>query len=142
MRKAASFIVDTDPAFADIVEASPVCSIGNGARTSLDPFESLVGSVIAQQVSVKAADSITARVTDYLDGDVSPEKVVNSSVEGLRAAGLSGAKTKTVKGIADAIHTGVLDLDEALTHPDDSAVVAELTKLWGVGRWKIGRAHV
>lgn len=135
MRKAASFIVDTDPAFADIVEASPVCSIGNGARTSLNPFESLVGSVIAQQVSVKAADSITARVTDYLDGDVSPEKVVNSSVEGLRSAGLSGAKTKTVKGIADAIHTGVLDLDEALTHPDDSAVVAELTKLWGVGRW-------
>jgi len=94
-----------------------------------------VGSVIAQQVSVKAADSITARVTEYLDGDVSPEKVVNSSVEGLRSAGLSGAKTKTVKGIADAIHTGVLDLDEALTHPDDSAVVAELTKLWGVGRW-------
>ena len=86
MRKAASFIVDTDPAFADIVEASPVCSIGNGARTSLDPFESLVGSVIAQQVSVKAADSITARVTDYLDGDVSPEKVVNSSVEGLRVS--------------------------------------------------------
>ena len=135
LRKAASFIVDTDPAFADIVEASPVCSIGNGARTSLDPFESLVGSVIAQQVSVKAADSITARVTEYLDGDVSPEKVVNSSVEGLRSAGLSGAKTKTVKGIADAIHTGVLDLDQALTHPDDSAVVAQLTKLWGVGRW-------
>lgn len=135
MRKAAEHIVDVDPAFAAIVEESPLCTIGKGARNSLTPFHSLVGSVIAQQVSVKAADSITAKVQDRLDGQVTPERVAATSDEDLRSAGLSGAKTKTIKGLAHAVHTGVLDLEVALTHPDDSAVVAELTKLWGIGRW-------
>jgi len=135
MRRAAEHIIEVDPAFAEIVKDSPLCSIGSGKRTNLTPFHSLVGSVIAQQVSVKAADSITAKVTDHLDGQVTPERVVAISDEDLRAVGLSGAKTKTIKGLAHAIHTGVLDLEEALTHPDDSAVVAELTKLWGIGRW-------
>lgn len=135
MNKAATYIVELDPAFTEIVEGSPLCTIGKGARTSLTPFHSLVGSVIAQQVSVKAADSITAKVTDHLGGEVTPENVVRTSDEDLRSAGLSGAKTKTIKGLAHAIHTGALDLERALTHPDDSAVVAELTKLWGIGRW-------
>ncbi len=135
MKKAAAHIVEFDPAFAEIVESSPLCSIGKGARTSLTPFHSLVGSVIAQQVSVKAADSITTKLTDQLDGDVTPERVHSTSHDDLRSAGLSGAKAKTIKGLAHAVHTGVLDLEQALTHPDDSSVVAELTKLWGIGRW-------
>lgn len=135
MRKAADHIVEVDPAFSGIVASSPLCTIGFGQRTHLSPFHSLVGSVIAQQVSVKAADSITAKVTDHFDGDVTPDRVVQATDEELRAAGLSGAKTKTIKGLAHAIHTGMLDLDVALTHPDDSTVVAELTKLWGIGRW-------
>ena len=44
-------------------------------------------------------------------------------------------QAETTKGLAHAIHTGVLDLENALTHPDDSSVVAEPTKLWGDGRW-------
>jgi len=101
----------------------------------LTPFHSLVGSVIAQQVSVKAADSITEKVTDHLDGQVTPERVVATSDEDLRAVGMSGAKAKTIKGLAHTVHAGVLDLEKALTHPDDSAVVAELSELWGIGRW-------
>ena len=135
MTKAAAHIVSVDPAFTEIVESSPLCSIGKGVRTSLTPFHSLVGSVIAQQVSVKAADSITQKLTDRLDGDVTPERVHSTSHDDLRSAGLSGAKAKAIKGLAHAIHTGALDLEQALTHPDDSAVVAELTKLWGIGRW-------
>lgn len=135
MKKAAAHIVSVDPAFAEIVEASPLCTIGKGARTTLTPFHSLVGSVIAQQVSVKAADSITQKLHDHLDGDVTAGRIVEAPEDELRSVGLSGAKAKTIKGLAHAVHTGVLDLEQALTHPDDSAVVAELTKLWGIGRW-------
>jgi len=135
MKKAAAYIVQADPCFAEIVETSPLCTIGKGVRTSLTPFHSLVGSVIAQQVSVKAADSITQKLTEQLEGDVTAERVHSTSHDELRSAGLSGAKAKTIKGLAHAIHTGALDLENALTHPDDSAVVAELTKLWGIGRW-------
>ena len=135
MKRAAAHIISIDSAFTEIVETSPLCSIGKGVRTSLTPFHSLVGSVIAQQVSVKAADSITQKLAIQLNGDVTPERVHSTSHDDLRSAGLSGAKAKTIKGLAHAVHTGVLDLEKALTHPDDSAVVAELTKLWGIGRW-------
>ena len=135
MKKAATHIVSVDPTFAEIVESSPLCTIGKGARTTLTPFHSLVVSVIAQQVSVKAADSITQKLHDHLGGEVTAGRLVEAPEGELRAVGLSGAKTKTIKGLAHAIHTGALDLEKALTHPDDSAVVAELTKLWGIGRW-------
>jgi DNA-3-methyladenine glycosylase II len=134
MQAAADHIVAADPTFTSIVGASPLCTIGKGARTQLSPFHSLVGSVIAQQLSVKAADTITARVQDNL-GEVTPKRIVEVDESDLRAAGLSGAKTRTIKGLAHAVHDGALDLEKALTHPEDSAIVAELTKLWGIGRW-------
>jgi DNA-3-methyladenine glycosylase II len=135
MKKAAAHLVAADSAFADIVETSPLCTIGKGARTEMAPFHSLVGSIIAQQVSVKAADVITARVEEHLDGEVTPARLVAADEDGLRAAGLSGAKTRTIKGLAHAVHTGIIDLEHAATHPEDSMIVAELTKLWGIGRW-------
>ena len=66
-------------------------------------------------------------MTDHLEGQVTPERVVATSDEDLRAVGLSGGKAKTIEELAHAIHAGVLDLEKALTHLDDSAVMAELT---------------
>ncbi|MDA2987870.1 MAG: hypothetical protein O2815_02205 [Actinomycetota bacterium] len=135
MKKAAQHLVTMDPAFEEIVETSPLCTIGKGARAGMEPFHSLVGSIIGQQVSVKAADAITARVEEHLGGEVTPARLVSADDEGLRSAGLSGAKTKTIKGLAHAVHTGILDLEHAAQHPEDTMIVAELTKLWGIGRW-------
>lgn len=135
MQAAADHIVHADPAFASIVAESPLCTIGKGSRNQLTPFHSLVGSVIAQQLSVKAADTITSRVEENLGGEVTAQRIVEIDESDLRGAGLSGAKTRTIKGLAHAVHDGVLDLERTLTHPEDSAIVAELTKLWGIGRW-------
>ena len=135
MKKAAKHLVMVDPAFEEIVETSPLCTIGKGSRAEMEPFHSLVESIISQQVSVKAADAIAARVQDHLGGDVTPALLVSADEDGLRSAGLSGAKTKTIKGLAHAVHTGILDLEHAAKHPEDTAIVAELTKLWGIGRW-------
>lgn len=134
MQAAAAHIISADPAFTSIVEQSPLCTIGKGTRAQVSPFHSLVGSIIAQQLSVKAADTITARVEENL-GDVTPKRIVDADESDLRAAGLSGAKTRTIKGLAHAVHEGALDLERTLTHPEDSAIVAELTTMWGIGRW-------
>jgi len=109
--------------------------IGQDSRTTLTPFHSLVGSVIAQKVSVKAADSITRNLHDHLDWRITAGRIVEAPEDELRSVGLSGAWTKTIKGLAHAINTGALDLEKALAYPQDSAVVAEVTKLWGIGRW-------
>jgi DNA-3-methyladenine glycosylase II len=82
---------------------------------------------------VKAADTITARVTLALHDDVSPTSMLHVAELDLRSAGLSRAKTRTIKELADAWHANEYDFaDPKLS---DHEIVTELTKLWGIGRW-------
>ena len=135
MRKAADFIVSVDPAFEEVVASSPLCTIGRKPGPPPDHFSALVTSVIGQQLSVKAADTITARLHAHLAGNMTPEAVVLADIDELRSVGLSGAKTRTIKELAHAIHSGDLDLQVAADHEDDHTITAELTRLWGIGRW-------
>ncbi len=133
MRKAAEHIRSVDPAFFDIIDQSPLCNIGRKKYQQVDHFQALVNSVIAQQLSVKAADTITARVTETLDGEVTPYRLLDVADLDLRAAGLSGAKTRTIKELAHAWHVNDYDFSNPSIH--DHEIVHELTKLWGIGRW-------
>lgn len=135
MQAAADHIVAVDPAFAPIVATSPLCTIGRVDNQPDTHFASLVKSVIAQQLSTAVADTLTARLTAALDGEVSPAKVLALDEELMRAAGLSRAKTRTLKGLATAMHSGELDIDAALAADDDHRLRSELTALWGIGRW-------
>jgi DNA-3-methyladenine glycosylase II len=133
MRKAAAHILAVDPSFESIIELSPLCNIGRKKYQNVNHFQALVNSVIAQQVSVKAADSITARVTLVVGGDVTPTTMREVADLDLRSAGLSGAKTRTIKEMAHAWH--VNEYDFADPKLSDHEIVSELTKLWGIGRW-------
>jgi len=133
MRKAADHILTVDSSFASIIELSPLCNIGRKKYQDVSHFQALVNSVIAQQLSVKAADTITARVTLALNNDVSPTSMRDVAELDLRSAGLSGAKTRTIKEMADAWHTNEYDFSDPKL--SDHEIVTELTKLWGIGRW-------
>jgi DNA-3-methyladenine glycosylase II len=133
MRKAADHILTVDSSFEPIIELSPLCNIGRKKYQDVSHFQALVNSVIAQQLSVKAADTITARVTLALHDDVSPTSMLHVAELDLRSAGLSRAKTRTIKELADAWHANEYDFaDPKLS---DHEIVTELTKLWGIGRW-------
>ena len=133
MRKAAAHILAVDPAFESIIDQSPPCNIGRKKYQEVSHFQALVNSVIAQQLSVKAADTITARVALALNDDISPTSMRDVAELDLRTAGLSGAKTRTIKEMAQAWHDNESDFtDPALS---DHEIVDELTKLWGIGRW-------
>ncbi len=134
MKGAVQHILAVDPAFTPIVESSPLCSFGRRGQPE-GHFASLVKSIIAQQLSTKVADTLTARLHAALDGEVTPERVLALDEELLRSAGLSRAKVRTVRGLALALHSGELDLDRAIDSPDHSRVREELTALWGIGRW-------
>ena len=135
MRKAAAHILAVDPAFESVIDTSPLCNIGRKKYQEVNHFQALVNSVIAQQISVKAADSITARVSLALNGNISPATMDDVADLDLRAAGLSGAKTRTIKEMAQAWHVNEYDFsDPRLT---DHEIVGELTKLWGIGRWTV-----
>ncbi len=133
MRKVAAHILEVDPAFNSIIELSPLCNIGRKKYQEVNHFQALVNSVIAQQLSVKAADTITARVTLTLNGDVSPTTMREVADLDLRSAGLSGAKTRTIKEMAHAWHVNEYDFSDPKL--SDHEITSELTKLWGIGRW-------
>lgn len=135
MRTAAAHILKVDPAFASIIESSPLCNIGRKKYEEVSHFQALVNSVIAQQLSVKAADTITARFTLSLEGDVSPATIREVADLDMRAAGLSGAKTRTIKEMAQAWHENEYDFSDPKL--SDHEIINELTQLWGIGRWTV-----
>ena len=96
-------------------------------------FVGLISSIIGQQISIKAADSIWRKLEAAV-GEVTPERLVQAGPDELRACGLSGRKAEYVRGVAEAVVSGTLDLD-ALEQADDETVIRELIKLRGVGRW-------
>lgn len=104
-------------------------------RPTPDPFGTLVRSVTGQQLSVKAADRIHARLVELL-GEVSAESLLLAEGEALRGVGLSWAKVRTVKAIAQAAQTGTVDFAHLATLPDEE-IVAELVPLPGIGRWTV-----
>jgi 3-methyladenine DNA glycosylase/8-oxoguanine DNA glycosylase len=79
-------------------------------RTSAQLFSALVSIVISQQLGTAAADTIFRRVKTACGGRITPDSVLEVSPSKLRAAGLSGAKTKTIKEIARAVKNKKLKL--------------------------------
>ena len=101
-----------------------------------DLYTSLTSSIVSQQLSVKAASTIFGRVQDLCsDGDnLSATRLLNIPIDQLRACGLSQAKTRYCIAIAEAVETGQLNFS-ALIRLDDEAIIAELIKIPGIGRW-------
>ena len=95
--------------------------------------ETLMRAIVGQQVSVKAADSIWAKLHAACGGFGDLRAVLAVPVEALRAAGLSGQKAAYVHALAHAcVHDG---LDFAALPADDEAAIARLIAVKGIGRW-------
>ncbi len=105
-------------------------------RTRAALFKSLVSIVISQQLGTAAADTIFARVKKACRGRVSPESILKTSPAALRAAGLSGAKSKTLKAIARAVIHNELDLLSLKKIPETDAA-EKLMQIWGLGPWSV-----
>lgn len=125
-------LASRDPHFARFIADGVVSPIDQPLHTS--DFETLVFAVIGQQVSAKAADAMTTRLLDALGDRVRPENIRDFGYDSLLGLGFTRAKSRTMTEMADAIIDGSLDLDAVAIMPDAQAV-AELSKLWGIGRW-------
>lgn len=96
-------------------------------------FESIVRDIIGQQLSVKAASTIYARLKEAL-GAVSPTNIVKSKYENLRNLGLSSAKASYVRDLSESVLDQRLRLNK-LDKMSDDAVKSELIKVKGIGKW-------
>jgi DNA-3-methyladenine glycosylase II len=108
----------------------------SGKRTRAQLFESLVATVISQQLGVAAADTIYGRVESICNRPLTSLSIAKIKSEKLRDAGLSGAKIKTLKAVATEIENGTLDL-AALKRLPEEKVARKLLSIWGLGPWSV-----
>ena len=99
---------------------------------SPDPFLTLVHSIIGQQLSIKAANSIEKKIKDLCG--LNPKLILKKSDERLKECGLSKMKTQYIKGISSMFISGELDFKN-INQLNDKEIINELTKIKGVGLW-------
>jgi DNA-3-methyladenine glycosylase II len=104
------------------------------AKPAAKHFPELARAICFQQLAGRAAQTIHGRFVALVDGAVTPEAVLALSVQDMRAAGLSGAKTASIRDLAEKVAAGVVELDRMSRLPDDE-VVRELTLVRGIGEW-------
>jgi DNA-3-methyladenine glycosylase II len=121
------------PAFAKIVAAAGPCNLRSG-RPRRTHFAELARAVCYQQLAGPAARTIHGRFEALFEGDPTPETVLATPVDALRAAGLSGAKTASVRDLAEHVLAGTVVLDRVGRRSDDE-IVEQLTQVRGIGRW-------
>lgn len=98
-------------------------------------FGSLVGAIVAQQISAAAARTIHQRLWGLTRGEApEPRDILKRREATLRRVGLSRQKIAYLRDLASRVESGELDL-AALETMDDDAVRAALTAVKGIGNW-------
>lgn len=125
-----------DPTLAKVIRTYR----GEFLRTRGQPFETLARSIVGQQISVKAADTVWARLVELLRvhgvRKIQPEIILKLSTEDLRSCGLSARKVEYLKDLSQHFLTQKV-------HPKkwqkmtDEEIIEELTDIRGLGRWTV-----
>ena len=98
-----------------------------------DAFTTLARSIVGQQISVKAAQTVWERFA-ALPRAMTPGQVLKLKVDDMRAAGLSARKVEYLVDLAMHFDGGLVHA-EAWADMDDEAIIAELVAIRGIGRW-------
>lgn len=101
--------------------------------TKSDPFLTLARSIVGQQISVKAAQSVWDKLVSKI-GNVSPDQVYKTHSNTLKSAGLSRQKVSYLKNLSNAFITRKLKINSWNKMTDDE-IVEDLIKIKGIGRW-------
>lgn len=129
LRAALDALGAREPAFA-----RAIAQVGYPAERIRDRgYETLLRTIVGQQVSVHAAAAVWRKLEAALGDLTDPTNVARASDETLRAAGLSRQKTGYARSLADEVTSGRLDL--AALPADDEEAIASLVRVKGIGRW-------
>jgi len=118
-------LIDRVGAFELRLDASP------------SPFESLLESILYQQLHGKAAATIHRRVREIYGGDPSPRALLDTPEDRLRAAGVSGNKIKALRDLAAKTLDDTVPSHRAIVKMSDADIVERLTEVRGIGPWTV-----
>jgi DNA-3-methyladenine glycosylase II len=147
-RKIAARIIEIQPRFQTVIDFAGLCPIGatsdskvpsNNARKKTSKkkesnFYSLATSILSQQLSTKAAATITSRVSKEVGG-ITPAAILRARHSQLRSAGVSTAKVRALKELAE--FNNDYSLSKLHQIKDDEEIFRKLLPLFGIGRWTV-----
>jgi DNA-3-methyladenine glycosylase II len=96
-------------------------------------YETLLRTIVGQQVSVKAADAMWRKLAEQVGDIADPAAIAAASDEQLRAGHLSRQKASYARSLAEEVTSGRLDLADLPA--DDEEAIAQLVRVKGIGRW-------
>jgi DNA-3-methyladenine glycosylase II len=132
-REAARSLAERDPVIARLIRDAGLPSFPRPTETY---FAALVRSVTHQQLAGAAAQAIHRRLVNTLDAEVTPERLLATPTEDLRAAGLSGNKVLSLQDLATKVLDGTVVLEpRRLARESDDEIVDRLTTVRGIGKW-------
>lgn len=127
--KAKRALAAADPVMGDIIGRYPrIALVSRG-----DPFSTLARSIVGQQISVKAADAVWARLVGACP-EMTPRSILRRRATTLRACGLSERKVEYVVDLARHFEREHIDI-ATLQAAGDEEVIELLTAIRGIGRW-------
>lgn len=131
--KAINHLKRVDPVMGEVIVKVGRCTLT--PHIEWTHFDALVRSIVYQQLSGKAAATIHGRVLALIgDGGEAPGRIIETSHDDLRAAGLSNAKARYVRNLAEHVLDGSLPV-ESLHALSDDEIIAALIQVKGIGRW-------
>ena len=129
-KQAAVYLLEKDKKLAKIIKDIKLAPL----ELHGDYFRELTESIIGQQLSIKAADTILSRFYKLMKGPIAPRKVLKLKDEDIRKAGISYQKISYIKDLAKKF-----DDDEIEFHKfnklTDEKIIEELIAVRGIGRW-------
>jgi DNA-3-methyladenine glycosylase II len=129
IRSAVEALAEREPAFAQVVEKHGI----PGPRESERGAQTLLRTIVGQQVSVAAARSMWSKLEAAFGAPPDLHLLLAATDEELRAAGMSRQKSGYIRSLAQLILSGKLDLERL--PQDDEEAIALLTRIKGIGRW-------
>jgi DNA-3-methyladenine glycosylase II len=133
MRKAINHLKKADPVLAAIIQKA-----GPYRVTYMEPvFQTLVRSIVYQQLSGKAAMTIFKRLAEAAKvTPLTPESILKMRPQKMRILGLSKQKTVYIRELAKLTRDGAIQF-ERLPEMEDAAIIETLTRVKGVGVWTV-----
>lgn len=125
---------EADPGMARLIDAVGPCRL---EPTGIErPFEALVETIVYQQLTGKAAQTIFNRVCALFRGPLTPNKLLGAGETKLRTAGLSGPKIRSIVDLCERVSDKRLQLAE-LDSLSDTELAERLIAVKGIGPWSV-----
>lgn len=133
---ASNFLMNLDHDWESLIQTVGPCTFT--PQPEREPYEALIRAVAYQQLHPKAGDAIIARFLNlYKNTFPSPQQLIATAFDDLRATGFSGRKIETLKGIAEGAISGLVPSREIADTMSDEALIERLVTLKGIGQWTV-----